>query len=353
MLRVAPPNDKKSPYDGGCPRNNGQALAGWRAVAAAWSGPLLIAALLIVGFGFINSLIPGSAHTPARLGLALELDWLVCIGLAVGMAWAMNSLRRDITRRQAVEESLRRSEDSLRQSLDQQRDLASREQMLLRELDHRVRNNLAGLLGLLSLYERTGRSGPEIALAIRGKVAAMKDVHDVISRARGSPVNIPRLLSTLIAELPPGARGGAVTTRGPDLRVSAAQASALAMIVQELFTNSAKYGALSIPGGTIRVEWNGDARHLNLNWRECGGPPVSPPRNVGVGLALVEGLAASELQGGCEFSFEPSGFTCALRAALSTPADPAVNGHAGHSPDKGSTHEHSRTRPDRHPGATT
>lgn len=96
------------------------------------------------------------------------------------------------------------------------------------------------------------------------------------------------------------------------------------MIVQELLTNARKHGALSTPDGVISVDWSlessGGADILELTWTESGGPPVSPPGPRGVGLGLITGLAGAELQGRCEFLFEPHG----LRFVLSVSLDPSA-----------------------------
>lgn len=226
----------------------------------------------------------------------------------------------DITDRRA-------GEQTVREALSHHQDMLRRENLLLRELDHRVRNNLAGLLGLISLYERTRRDGAELGQAIRGKVRAMKEVHDLLSRGRGKPVDLASIVDKLADEFVPSERRGAVRISGSVVDVPGTQAAALAMILQELFTNSRKHGALGSGQGVLSIEWSQSpvpadraepgARSFRLEWRERGsGPAVRADEAGRVGLRLIEGLAGSELRGAARFGFDDDGFECVLELTL-------------------------------------
>jgi two-component sensor histidine kinase len=217
--------------------------------------------------------------------------------------------------------AIKEAEQQLRESLAQQQDLLLRETSLRRELDHRVRNNLAGLLGLISVYQRSAREPAEIGEALRGKVLAMKGVHEIIARSPGAPVGLAGLVERLADQLLVPGEVGRVCVAGASVRVPPGQAGAVAMILQELFTNSRKYGALSVPPGRIMVEWTaapnaGGGTALDLSWAETGGPVVSGSREFGVGLRLIEGFASADLRGSCRFSFDAPGLRCDLRANL-------------------------------------
>jgi two-component sensor histidine kinase len=93
-------------------------------------------------------------------------------------------------------------------------------------------------------------------------------------------------------------------------------ALALAMSLQELATNAAKYGALSDAGGRVRIEWRGGDGRLRLIWTEAGGPPVEPSTRRGFGTRLIERSLASELDGTATMAFEPAGVVCTLDAPL-------------------------------------
>lgn len=210
---------------------------------------------------------------------------------------------------------LRDAESRLRDTLAANQSIAARETLLLRELNHRVRNNLAGLLGLISIYERAGKSGPEIAAALRGKVRAISDVHDLISNATGGPVPIAELIARITAPF-----RQQVAASGPEVPLPPAYAAPLAMTLQELLTNAAKHGALSSSEGRVVIGWSCDpaSATLTITWTESGGPNVREPQRRGAGLDLIDGLIRGELRGQCLYDFAPEGFACILRIPLST-----------------------------------
>lgn len=221
----------------------------------------------------------------------------------------------------------KQSRDDLFASLQRQLELLEREKSLRRELDHRVRNNLASLIGLVSLYERTDRSTNDLARTLRGQISAMKQVHETISRAGGGDVCIKTLFETLRLSLVPQDAIERVTLLGPPLMVSAPQAAALAMIVQELVTNSLKHGALTSLVGTISLNWIEGARFkgsskstLEIEWHEKGpaDPVTMSPPGSGVGIALIEGFAKTDLGGSVRFEKGNGLWSCYLVAELTS-----------------------------------
>ncbi|HKH34404.1 MAG TPA: sensor histidine kinase [Beijerinckiaceae bacterium] len=109
-------------------------------------------------------------------------------------------------------------------------------------------------------------------------------------------------------------------TAGPDIRLSAKTALAIAMALHELSTNALKYGALSVPGGCVDLSWEvrgeRDAARFRMEWRERGGPPVKAPEKTGFGTRLVERGLASELGGTVRIAYEPGGLVCTIEAPL-------------------------------------
>jgi PAS domain S-box-containing protein len=209
----------------------------------------------------------------------------------------------------------RKVEEKLRASLDELRLQGQREAVLRRELDHRVRNNLASLLGLLSVYQRSGQPAQDAGGALRSMVHAMADVHDLISRTAGRPVALGELIGRLAIPY-----RGRVSAEGPAVAMEPARAGAMAMVLQELITNSGKHGALSAPTGRVATRWEAEPDgSIALWWEESGGPPASAPSARGAGLRLVEGFVRGDLRGDCRFDFNAGGFRCMLRAALGSP----------------------------------
>ena len=107
---------------------------------------------------------------------------------------------------------------------------------------------------------------------------------------------------------------------GPDVRLSPRAALTLALVLHELATNEAKYGALSKSEGRISVEWhianNEQGPRVHLSWIESGGPAVQSPERKGFGSTLIERSVAYELQGTAELHFDPSGVICRIEIPL-------------------------------------
>lgn len=115
---------------------------------------------------------------------------------------------------------------------------------------------------------------------------------------------------------------------GPNVLLPPKYALTVALLVHELATNSAKYGSLSIPDGRVALRSNMSGEVLRLEWREAGGPPVTPPTTRGFGLRLVS-LALEQFGGGTEMVFEPSGLVCRMHLKLPADARPNPLGHDG------------------------
>ncbi|MCX5690733.1 MAG: PAS domain-containing protein [Planctomycetota bacterium] len=218
-----------------------------------------------------------------------------------------------------------RAREALREALTNREEALAREQTLRRELDHRVRNNLAGLLGLVAFYETAVRDNPSayaVASTLRGKIQAMKDVHDVIAKAGGSSVDLGDLIRRLLTAMIPDERRTSVSYGECCLiRISAQQASALAIIIQELTTNSFKHGALGCRDGSIQLSWTNlpPAPYVvQFQWLERFAPKT--PRELdpegGVGLTLIDGFARSDLRGQCTFASDHGSWSCTLLARL-------------------------------------
>ncbi|MCP3903629.1 MAG: PAS domain S-box protein [Planctomycetes bacterium] len=220
----------------------------------------------------------------SRVGPVLRGDEVVAFALASS----------DVTRRRETEERLRRTNE--------------KERLLLRELDHRVRNNLASLVSLVDLTRRSAESIDEFANAIRGRVHAMSTGHELLSRSSWAGLGLRRLIRSLA---PPGT-AGAVATEGETIQVPAEQVSSLAMVLHELYMNSAKHGALAAKGGHVEVTWTArplpdGGSDVSLRWRETDGPAIDDAVSPRVGTSLIEGLARSDLQGDVTFAYPASG----------------------------------------------
>jgi PAS domain S-box-containing protein len=231
---------------------------------------------------------------------------------------------------------LESAEALLRDREQHLRHVADHNARLAQELEHRVGNHLAGLLTLVAEMRERGAAAHDLARAMEGRLIALARVNRLLAAAGWRPVGWQSILTPLLAGLGSAAPHACETTvSGPDAPVDAKQATALAMILSEWFTNSCKYGAHSVAGGrlAVRVEELPDAasasssaaaaapgqRWLRLTWSEAGGPEIAGPVTASLGTELVQGFASRELRGRCVLSFHPSGAAHALEFP--------VNGH--------------------------
>src|SRR5262245_43014697 len=261
---------------------------------ALFTAPIL--ATLVANGDIAILLLRHPQSFDARLRLALIATIPLSLIPGIWTLWLLVKSRREMIRRAGAESQILRALD------DRERTLR-REAALRRELDHRVRNNLASLAGLVALYERSGRPAAQLAHALRGKILAMKEVHDIINHAGGGPVDLRVLIERVCDALIPAARRIAVECDGPAIPLTTTEASAMAVTVQELLTNSLKHGALALPVGRVVVRWSAHpgpgGAALSLEWVEGPLPAAAPEPapGSGVGLPLIEGFARSDLRG--------------------------------------------------------
>jgi PAS domain S-box-containing protein len=257
-----------------------------------------------------------------------EYRWFLAQGTALrdgqGRPYRMVGSDTDVTERKRVEERLRDSERH-------HRELAEHNRWLVRELEHRVGNNLAGLLALVSLMR--GRS-PDVngfADAIEARLRAMSDVHRVLATAGGEPVAIRAVAEAALATMRSMAsHAAAEDLHGPDVAVAPKQVLPLMLILVELYTNSCKYGVHSAPSaGRLRLAWDVAARGdgpawIRINWTERGGPPIRGTPRPSLGTQLVHEFARRELEGRCDMQFPPDGADHVLEFPLVAQAQAAV-----------------------------
>ncbi|MFO1075606.1 MAG: HWE histidine kinase domain-containing protein [Geminicoccaceae bacterium] len=188
-----------------------------------------------------------------------------------------------------------------------------RQDLLLRELAHRVKNMLA-LIGALA--RQTGGSTPRTAdflPAFEARLAALGAAHDLLTATGWEGVALPDLARAALA----GHQGGErVRLDLPPVRLPPALAQTLGLVLHELATNAHKYGALSTEAGRVDFSAACADGRLDLLWRETGGPPVTPPTRQGFGTVLVTQGVRHQHRGEIEVSWRPEGLLCRLRVPL-------------------------------------
>jgi two-component sensor histidine kinase len=147
---------------------------------------------------------------------------------------------------------------------------------------------------------------------------ALGRAHDLLLQARWSSASLAHVVQG--ATEPYDSQGeGKFSIQGPDLRIASGAVIALAMTLNELCTNTTKFGALSAPSGRIEIAWTTDDRNqrLRLTWTEKGGPVVHPPTRQSFGTRLIETLG-KQLHGTVEMAYDPKGFIYTLDVPLNS-----------------------------------
>jgi two-component sensor histidine kinase len=187
--------------------------------------------------------------------------------------------------------------------------------LAVEELAHRLKNKIATIQSIIS-YQL--RDNPQARDAIIGRLTALSATDDLILATQGQGAHLRDILST---ELDPY-EASRIKIEGPSSLLAPKLAMTMAMLVHELATNSAKYGALSTATGQLTICSSLFDARLNLEWRESGGPIVTSPARRGFGLRLLT-RALDQFGGSVEITFEPTGLICRLSAPL--PEDDARN----------------------------
>jgi PAS domain S-box-containing protein len=187
-------------------------------------------------------------------------------------------------------------------------------QLLLRELDHRVKNTLSTVQAVVELTLRSSSTLEGFGEMLRGRIAALARTHSAIWRNRGTPIRLRELVELSLA--PFGRGDGRTAVEGAEVSIPPETAGALGLALHELATNAIKHGALAAAAGRVRVGWSlGDDR-LRLEWHESGGPPVSAPTHRGFGSVLIERSIPYELGGRVDLDFAPEGLRCTIAFPL-------------------------------------
>jgi PAS domain S-box-containing protein len=189
--------------------------------------------------------------------------------------------------------------------------------MLINELNHRVKNTLATVQSIVWQALRKSTDAKVFGESVQARLSALSRSHDLLTREKWASAG---LRDIVVDALEPfgvsGALAERMVIRGENIRLSPKVTLALGIAFNELATNAVKYGAFSNEAGSIEVSWtvvpslNGD--QLTLSWNEQAGGPVSPPVRKGFGLQVIERGLAQELEGSVNLAFQPTGLICTL-----------------------------------------
>jgi len=203
------------------------------------------------------------------------------------------------------------------------------QKLILEELHHRIKNTLATVSAIASQSLRSVPGAEHAQHAIEGRLLALGRAHDLLLQARWTSADLGKIVrgATEAFDNPDMPK---FTIAGPDVRMTSGAVIAIAMTLNELCTNTTKFGALSVPGGRVDIAWTLDpgTQRLHLTWAEQKGPTVRAPDKRSFGTRLVETLG-KQLKGDVHLAYEPSGFTYILDVPLAsltaiTPEQPSA-----------------------------
>ena len=191
------------------------------------------------------------------------------------------------------------------------------QQMLVGELSHRVKNLIAVVSTIATQSLSDHRPTGEARDAFLGRLHALSNTHSLLTDGLWRRAPLRDLVAREVA--PFGARA---SVRGDEILLNAKAAQTLGLVLHELATNAAKYGALSVPEGRVDVAWcldpSGEGPRFRLTWEEQGGPPVNAPTRNGFGQRLLEKAVTYDLKGVGELDFRGQGVRYTLEAGAET-----------------------------------
>jgi two-component system CheB/CheR fusion protein len=211
--------------------------------------------------------------------------------------------------------------------ISQQKQAARHVELMLDELNHRVKNTLATVQAIAMQTLVKAPDLESFRIAFNARLMALSKTHNLLAADAWTGA---RLRDIVANELAPFRRGDSesgserVRILGDEVLLSTKHALALSMAIHELATNASKYGALSASGGCVVVRWQVHAGmpcdRLHLEWTESGGPPVTPPERRGFGTRLITEGLAFELNGEATLAYEKTGVSCVIEVPLSEAA---------------------------------
>jgi two-component sensor histidine kinase/DNA-binding response OmpR family regulator len=192
------------------------------------------------------------------------------------------------------------------------------QKLILEELHHRIKNTLATVGAIVSQSLRNVEGAEHAQQAIEGRLLALGRAHDLLLQARWTSADLGTVVRSA-TEAYNNPDEPKFLVSGPDIRMTSGAAIAIAMTLNELCTNTTKFGALSVPEGRVEIGWTLDqaAQRLHLTWTEKNGAAVRPPEKRSFGTRLIETLGR-QLRGDVRLSYEPTGFVYAFDVPMAS-----------------------------------
>jgi two-component sensor histidine kinase len=190
--------------------------------------------------------------------------------------------------------------------------------LLNAELAHRLQNTLATVQSIADRTLRSTHSTDAARAAIGSRIGALSRAHTLLTQSSWSPTAISAIVENSLSPLRTGSES--ISIDGPSLKLDAHRSLTLALAINELGTNSVKYGALSTAKGRLAVRWEIDASGaetmFRLHWTESGGPTVEAPTSQGFGTQIIQHVLAADFRGSVTLDYAPEGLRLLLDTAL-------------------------------------
>ncbi|MCB4802046.1 two-component sensor histidine kinase/PAS domain-containing protein [Methylobacterium brachiatum] len=195
----------------------------------------------------------------------------------------------------------------------------ARQTLLMQELSHRMKNTLAMVQAVAAQTLRNAGSLEAAGEALAARLLALAQAHDVLLQGSFAAASLVGLVEGAVSLHGDGV-AGRFRVEGADVTLGPRHGMVLALMLHELGTNAAKYGALSVPTGQVVIAWAvtaaGEGATLRFRWEEVGGPPVSPPTRTGFGTRLIARSLAHSFGGTAQLSYPPTGAVLTFEAPL-------------------------------------
>ena len=244
----------------------------------------------------VNAALAGAeSHGLTHIGEHCFEVWFTPVWDEERMVVGISGVAVDITRRNKLEQQ---------------------QTIMMSELDHRVKNNIAAVISLVSLSQQGAKTIDDFAKTLDGRLHALAVAHSTLAKSHWSGA---WMRDILLLTLQPYMSGSTerITFEGPDVELQGLLARPMCMIIHELATNAVKYGSLSNESGSVLIKSTHlDNDTLQLVWTEIDGPRITEACKAGTGTSLLEGLVDHEMHGTIELQYEEDGLVCKIVVPL-------------------------------------
>jgi PAS domain S-box-containing protein len=244
----------------------------------------------------VNAALAGSeSHGLTHIGELCFEVWFTPVWDEERMVIGISGVAVDITRRNKLEQQ---------------------QTIMMSELDHRVKNNIAAVISLVSLSQQGAKTIEDFAKTLDGRLHALAVAHSTLAKSHWNGAWMRDILLLTLQPYMSGSKERIVFI-GSDIELPGLLARPMCMVIHELATNAVKYGSLSNSDGLVTITTEqSQANALQLTWVETGGPKITSPCTVGTGTSLLDGLVDHEMLGTITMQFDKDGLVCQINVPL-------------------------------------